>query len=101
MAGLFADIDHADAHRWKRSAGFKRLHDRFAVLHAFVDLANRARDHHVAGGLTRNVKRLQDWNTAGDECAKRPRKSRDRGFPNDIAKERKPKFNPVDDRLSL
>src|SRR5260370_23486392 len=71
LTGFFADIDHADDHRWKRAAGFKRLNDRLAFLHAFVHLANRARDHHVASGFPGNVEGLQDWNATGDERSER------------------------------
>ena len=38
LAGLFADVDHADDHRRKDAARFQRLHDRFAFLDAVVHL---------------------------------------------------------------
>src|SRR5205814_8610751 len=74
LTGFFADIDHADDHGWKCSAGFKRLNDRLAFLDALVHLANRARDHHVPGGFPGNVKGLQDWNAAADERSQSSRK---------------------------
>ena len=41
LAGLLADVDHADDHRRKGAARFQRLHDRFAFLDGVVHLRDR------------------------------------------------------------
>jgi hypothetical protein len=55
LTGFFADVDHADDHRRKSAAGFERLHDRFAFLHAVVHLRNGVGDDGVAGGFAGDI----------------------------------------------
>ena len=76
----------------------KRLHDRFAFLHAVVHLRDGVGDDGIARGFARDVERLQNRNAAGDQRAERARKSRDRGLAKEIAEERHAQFDPIDER---
>src|SRR5207249_6724523 len=77
LAGRLADRDHLHGEGWEDAGTRERLGDPRALAHADLDLAERARDHLVAGDLLHDAERLQHGDAALQQRAERTREARD------------------------